>query len=184
MPEILTDAATFDTSLAVPVDGDARNAASVKPAFQKLLNRDGALKARLDAKDMYAIYSLSTTPVVGVGLFGLSFVKGNAGFSLVSSRIHVPAFGEYLFMVNARVATSVVTNPSVVSLAFTMSSGDEGFDLSSERRWSATAGQDVLLGGQYIFSCNNSNDDVGLANLTGATITASAGGIITVLRVS
>lgn len=44
MPKILTDVDTFSADVTVPEDGDARNAASIEPAFQKLSNRTRYLK--------------------------------------------------------------------------------------------------------------------------------------------
>lgn len=49
MAKILTDVDAFSADVTVPEDGDARNAASVEPAFQKLANRTRRNKNRLDA---------------------------------------------------------------------------------------------------------------------------------------
>ncbi len=44
MPTTLTETSTFDTPIVVPASGDARTAASVDAAFQKLANRVLAMR--------------------------------------------------------------------------------------------------------------------------------------------
>ena len=48
MPKNLTDVATFTDPVSVPVDTDARNAASVEVPFQALANRTRQLKDQLE----------------------------------------------------------------------------------------------------------------------------------------
>jgi len=49
MPTNLTDVSTFTSPVAVPADGDARNAASVETPFQSLANRTKYLKDTIEA---------------------------------------------------------------------------------------------------------------------------------------
>ena len=49
MPTNLTDVSTFTSPVAVPADGDARNAASVETPFQSLSNRTKYLKDTIEA---------------------------------------------------------------------------------------------------------------------------------------
>jgi hypothetical protein len=50
VPTILTPTGSYGTdNVSVPVDGDPRNAGSIQPAFQSLLDKTSATKARLDA---------------------------------------------------------------------------------------------------------------------------------------
>lgn len=78
MPTTITGTPTTTNTLVVPSDGDRRNAASVVPAFQALLNNDDWALARLTGATRLMFVG-SFTPVAGSGWGALTAYSGTIG---------------------------------------------------------------------------------------------------------
>jgi hypothetical protein len=179
MSTVLTDdGSTFEADVTAPDDGDPRNAASLRPALQKLANRTRNSKNRLDILEQTASFDVSGAAIaLGSKATLTELVDPKAAYSVSGNEVVLPAVGKYAVSYYAELTCTDTSNPCVISLGLKKNGGATDVVEAKSFRFTGTAAFiNVLVSATMIFDCADPSGTDKLSLVAGAT-----GGTVTVV---
>ncbi len=202
MAKDLTPAGSYNPTVTVPENGDARTAGSVETAFQALTDRTDDNKTRLDTaesdistaqSDITALETRATNleePLLWVGDIPQQLAVSNGAKLDVEAEhnedgaflddnnglvgeVEVPSAGWYLIMLQLFATSSDTTDPTTVNAGIYL--GATQRQSARTKRWSATAGTSVSLQAWVLWQVNNpSTERISIQNNNAGSATMDA----------